>query len=260
MKLEILHCFCTQEPNSGNPAGVVTDFLGNEEEKQKLASKLNLPVTVFMPALEYFYPESQMPLCLHGTLAAAKILLDAEGSKTKTLKTKSGLVLQVVLLDDIVQIQVAKQSTPACEWNKNEVERLLGIQSSDIDLNLSYTIASVGSPKLLIPLKTSKRLETLQPDFEKITHWSRQCGVNGFYVYTPLQEGTFAARGFNPKTGHNEDAATGVAAGALATCLKRNLVVEQGRPLNKPCRILVTYNNEKDIWVGGRVVKGVRHL
>lgn len=35
MKLEILHCFCSAKPNFGNPAGVVKDFAGSEEEKQK---------------------------------------------------------------------------------------------------------------------------------------------------------------------------------------------------------------------------------
>lgn len=181
-----------------------------------------------------------MPRCLHGTLAVAKVLLDLEGAKIKTLKTKSGLVLHVALSDDIVQVQVAQQPIPEFEWNKDEVEALLSINPSDIDSNLPYTIASVGSPKLLIPLKSPKRPETPKPQFKKIAQWSNQHGVNDFYVYAPLQEGKFTARGFNPKTGHKEDAATGVAAGALATCLKRSFTIDQDLFINRPCR-----NNQK---------------
>lgn len=78
MKVTILNCFCSDSVTSGNPCGVIQHFLGVSDEKQQLASQLNLLVLVFIsyhdngiPVLEYFYPDAKMPLCIHGTLGAA---------------------------------------------------------------------------------------------------------------------------------------------------------------------------------------------
>ena len=75
--MKILNCFCTDLPNSGNPAGVIFDFSGDKTEKQKLAQQRQLPVIVFVdhvdsdiPILQFFYPNVETNLCLHGALAA----------------------------------------------------------------------------------------------------------------------------------------------------------------------------------------------
>jgi len=82
MKIKQVNCFCTDHDGSGNPAAIVLEFTGSHIEKQRLAKKLNLPVTVFVsykgqyPFLEFFYPSTKMPLCIHGALAAAKVLFE----------------------------------------------------------------------------------------------------------------------------------------------------------------------------------------
>lgn len=199
-----------------------------------------------------------MPLCLHGTIGAAKILFDLDQSRAKTLQTRSGLQLQVVLSDDIVQVRTEPAPLPKIQWDSNEVESMLGIKKSKIAKNLPYTAASVGSPKLLVPLISPVLLGKLRPDFEKVIRWSEIHKINGFYVYAPIKTQlphSFSARGFNPRTGHHEDAATGVAAAALATCLKHNLAIDQGHTMNKPSRIFVSYKNQDEIWVGGKVIQ-----
>ena len=110
---------------------------------------------------------------------------------------------------------------------------------------------SVGSPKLLAPIISSSVLTQLTPNFSEILAWSLAKHVNGLYVYTHLENEQWLARGFNPKTGHNEDAATGVAAAALALALNKNLIVNQGISIDKPSQITVTFNNLKCILVGG---------
>lgn len=129
MKLQILNCFCSDDSGPGNPAAVVIQFIESKEDKQTLAKKLNLPVTVFLsdadssqPTLEYFYPDSQMPLCLHGTIGAAKVLFDLDGSCTRKLKTKSGLLLEVIQANEIIQVKVFRQSLPKIEWKTNDME------------------------------------------------------------------------------------------------------------------------------------------
>ncbi len=74
----------------------------------------------------------------------------------------------------------------------------------------SPCVASIGSPKLLIPIKQLDILATLNPKFDFIKKWSIENGINGLYVYSAdvnNKNHNYVARGFNPKGGKNEDAA-----------------------------------------------------
>ncbi len=263
MKIDIVNCFVTSENNSGNPAAVVTNFVGSGIEKQQLATKLNLPVTVFIIEqsnqpylLEFYYPHTEMPLCLHGTLGAATILFDKEIRKLECV-TKSGLLLQILKNEnDIIQVQVSSQVVPAITIDQDEICKLIRLSDKQqIVSDLPFMLASVGSSKLLVPFLSMELLAELAPDFDRIKQWSIAHQVNGLYVYTadvPSAYFNFYARGFNPKGGHPEDAATGVAAAALAYALKRNITVGQGRFMNKPSQIVVSYESDQQIWVGGK--------
>src|SRR3990167_7520259 len=98
----IVKCFCGEDDKSGNPAGVYVDQIISDEQKQQIANKLNLPVTVFVsnstdhiPSIEFFYPNRKMPLCLHGTLAAAHVLFSKSDQKCMVIRTLSGKLLQL---------------------------------------------------------------------------------------------------------------------------------------------------------------------
>ena len=258
MKIDTVNCFVTSENNSGNPAAVVTNFVGSSLEKQQLATKLNLPVAVFIIEqhdqpylLEFYYPHAEMPLCLHGTLGAAAILLGKKIGKL-TCVTKLGFLLQILKSEnDLIQVQVSWQATPKVPIDQDEICKLLRLNGSQqIASNLPFMLASVGSPKVLVPILSMKLLAKLKPDFERIKQWSIAHQVNGLYVYTADVTSTpfnFYARGFNPKGGHPEDAATGVAAAALAYALQRDIIVGQGRFMNKPSQIVVVYENDQQI-------------
>ena len=124
-----------------------------------------------------------------------------------------------------------------------------------ISTHLPMGVASVGSPKLLIPIVSSHELFKLKPNFAIIEKWSIENNVNGVYAYARDENDlVFHARGFNPKTGHNEDAATGVAAAVLSMLLKKDIIVKQGRSINQPCSIFVRYLSKESIWVGGLVI------
>jgi PhzF family phenazine biosynthesis protein len=127
------------------------------------------------------------------------------------------------------------------------------LNTSDLAPDLPYQIASVGSPKLLIPLSSEKTLAQLSPNLAAIKAWSIETGVNGVYVYTQISENEFAARNFNPKTGLTEDIATGVSAGALAAALCRSIHVFQGQYLGHPSQIKINYEDSNNLWVGGVV-------
>lgn len=264
MEVTILNCFCNDSAISGNPCGVVQHFLGTAAEKQQLAAQLNLPVLVFIshhdsriPTLEYFYPDAEMPLCIHGTLGAASVLFDIYRVQNFTCQTAAGLLLNLYVDNGMAQISLSISHKSKDFSDIHEIYQMLRLQDDTIlSTSLPCQIASVGSPKLLIPITSKKALMDLQPDFAYIKAWSISNNVNGIYVYAQGASEThhFYARGFNPRTGHHEDAATGVAAGTLATCLDmKHISIEQGEALGKPSMIHVTRIDEATVLVGGKV-------
>ncbi len=263
--MKILYCFCTDLPNSGNPAGVMFDFSGDNIEKQKLAQQLQLPVIVFInsadspiPVLQFFYPNIEMNLCLHGTLAAVFLLMNQRQINRITVSNVIGTMFEAIKLDNqIVQIKVSAETAPTYTPDPKMLKQLLGLTDlSEISVDLPMAVASVGSPKLFIPLKSPEALAALSPNFDLIKQWSLDNQINGLYVYAsesttpPLLQ----ARAFNPKTGQNEDAATGVAAAALALVLKKNLIIKQGHFINKPSQLMITYHRPEEIYVGGKII------
>lgn len=267
MKVIMVNCFCTELPNSGNPAAVVFDFSGDQAERQKLAKQLNLPVTVFIdnaeavtPVLQFFYPGMETNLCLHGALAAVYILLKQRKLDNIVVSTTSGKLLEAIKYGETaVQIKVSAEPAPIYTVDPVVLTQLLNVVADEISKDLPMTVASVGSPKLLVPVKSFAILSALTPDFVRIKQWSLDNQINGLYVYA--QESSFPllfqARNFNPKTGQNEDAATGVAAAALASVLRKDLLVKQGQSLDKPSLIMVTYRRPEEIYVGGKALEQV---
>jgi predicted PhzF superfamily epimerase YddE/YHI9 len=120
----------------------------------------------------------------------------------------------------------------------------------ELKLRSPPLLSSVGSPKLLIEVASRSVLHALQPPLDQIVEWGKQNGVNGCYVYCRTGEDEYEGRNFNHLDPSKEDIATGVAAGALAAWLGRDLVMLQGAPLGNPCRI-VTQVLGRSIHVGG---------
>ena len=267
MFLKILNCFCTDSPNSGNPAGVIFNFSGNKTEKQKLAQQRQLPVIVFVdqvdsdiPILQFFYPNLETNLCLHGALAAGFLLMNQRRAEHMTVSNTVGKLLQAIKLgNQIVQIKVsAEPAAPTYNPDQRVLKQLLNLADfNEISTDLPMTVASVGSPKLFIPLRSAESLATLHPNFDLIKQWSLDNKINGLYIYA--SESThpllLQARAFNPKTGQNEDAATGVAAAALAVVFKKDLIIKQGHFISKSSQLTVTYYHPEEIYVGGKIVE-----
>jgi trans-2,3-dihydro-3-hydroxyanthranilate isomerase len=266
MNLTYVSCFCIDNLlSSGNPAVVIEEFSGNDIDKQKLATKLNFPVTVFIEKiadqylLRFFYPLREMSLCLHGSLSAAYVLMKQQDVTCFHALTKSNQnLLFKKLNDDVVQLEVDKGTVLPISFLKEDLNTMLGIKYQNVlNKNLPHCIATIGSPKLLIPLLTYDALTQVKPNFDFIKHWSINNNINGLYVYTDDTHDdkvNFIARGFNPKGGAHEDAATGVAVGALYTALKnaKEIRVRQGEFIKKPSYIFASSIQDK-ILIGGEI-------
>jgi PhzF family phenazine biosynthesis protein len=256
MKISLYRCFCTDAPNSGNIAGVVDATEITVQTLNIMAQQLKLPVLTAVyrdkQQLRFFYPQAEMPSCVHGTLAAVA-WLQAQG---KIVLKTSHQSIHAEKQDNRVQITTALLMHSKESLQKEMLLKLLGTHEDILHAGYYCGVASVGSPKLFISVKSLENLRILQPNLSAITTYSQQNKVNGIYVYTPetfSSQAHFHARAFNPTTGNSEDAATGVAAAALAGVLKRSIFIEQGNFMESPSLIQVTYHNDKNICVGGDV-------
>jgi trans-2,3-dihydro-3-hydroxyanthranilate isomerase len=227
---------------------------------------LQLPVTVFIdradspiPVLHFFYPDIEMNVCLHGALAAVFILFNRRKTHHITVSNSVGTLFEAIKLDNnIVQIKVSAESPPAYTIDPAILAQLLNLADfSEFSQDLPMTVASVGSPKLLVPLKSLTTLAALHPDFDLIKKWSIENRINGLYLYAQesSENNLFYARAFNPKTGQNEDAATGVAGAALALVLKKNIIIKQGQFIDRPSMLIITYHSPEEIYIGGKIVE-----
>ena len=257
MIVHLLKCFGA-EPGGGNAALVVENHHGSEAERQAFARARQVSACVFIDRqtdgsieLDYFYPHTRSPLCLHATLAAAYVLLAAPGGPaTLTVATAMrGQALQLLRSAEGLFIGLAPQPVPAVMVEKHVPSELMG---QHMHLLSPPVIASVGSPKLLLEVADRTTLRALRPNLELIADWSTLHGVSGCYAYCRVGENAYEGRNFNHLDPALEDSATGVAAGALALHLQQSLRLHQGHVTQQPCLIQVQYGAHA-IRVGGMV-------
>ena len=258
MNIQELNCFGIA-PGGGNAALVIQQDHTGADQRQRLARERNKAACVFIDrdadgaadkiVLDYFYPHTRSPLCLHATLAAARVLLSAEQPSLRVSTAMRGQPLTLTLQAGSVFIELTRQAPPAVDIPPDLPALLLA--APGLRLASSPAIASVGSPKLLLQVADSAALQALRPDLAAIHAWSKQHGVSGCYAWCLRPDGAAEGRNFNHLDPVMEDSATGVAAGALTVHLRRNLVLYQGANMNQPCLIRTQLNHET-ILISGR--------
>jgi PhzF family phenazine biosynthesis protein len=254
MIIQELNCFGIT-PGGGNAALVIQDDHTGADQRQQLARERNKAACVFIDhdaagnvLLDYFYPHTRSPLCLHATLAAARVLLSAEQPSLQVRTAMRGQPLTLTLQAGSVFIELTPQAPPAVDIPHDLPALLLAAPS--LRLASPPAVASVGSPKLLLQVADSATLQALRPDLARIHEWGKQHGVSGCYAWCLRPDGAVEGRNFNHLAPAMEDSATGVAAGALTVHLRRSLDLYQGANMNQPCLIRTQLNHET-ILIGG---------
>jgi PhzF family phenazine biosynthesis protein len=255
MIIQELNCFGIS-PGGGNAALVIQDDRTGADQRQQLARERNKAACVFIDrdaagniVLDYFYPHTRSPLCLHATLAAARVLLSPEQPSLQVRTAMRGQPLTLTLqAAGSVFIELTPQAPPAVAI-PHDLPALL-LAAPGLRLASPPAVASVGSPKLLLQVADSATLQALQPDLAGIHEWSRRHGVSGCYAWCLRPDGAVEGRNFNHLDPAMEDSATGVAAGALTVHLRRSLALYQGANMNQPCLIRTQLNHET-ILIGG---------
>jgi trans-2,3-dihydro-3-hydroxyanthranilate isomerase len=249
----------------GNAATVVwIDGEAGSSQLAEMARDAGTPVCAFLlpgspRRARFFTAASELTLCGHGALAAG--YAEAVRLERRTVSLEAGGEYLRIERGDAGLAYLVLSASGTCEPVRDPAPVLaaLGLEPEDLEGN-GIVVASTGSPKWLVRLRGRDRLAAMRPDMAALARISEEAEVNGAYVYVSGAEAAPAdilARGFNPRGGVAEDAATGAAAAALAWALRdqtqgRWLVVDQGIGLNPLNRIRVRLG-QGEIHLGGNV-------
>jgi PhzF family phenazine biosynthesis protein len=268
----------TNEPLSGNAAGLVPDAEGlADEQLRSIARELNASETAFLfPSedadrrIRYFTPAGEIDLCGHATVAAHAWLADTGrvGGGTHTLETNVG-VLDVELDGEVVWMSQDVADVTRIDVEYDRIASALGIDPAtlaDIGADLPLATASTGLGFLVVPVNFLAALSGIDPDFGAIEALTEEFDVTGLYAFTfDTLEGdsTLHGRMFAPGVGVDEDPVTGTASGAVGAYLRDaeafdgelpdEMLFEQGHFVDRPGRVRVRARSDP-VSVGGRAV------
>lgn len=236
----------TKERFKGNPAGVIVNADGlNDNQMQSIARELNNSETAFLfspddndcdGVIRYFTPKIEVPTCGHATIAAmyAKAVEDNLDSCVLRIKTRIGILpFEIIKTDSDYQVIMTQgkfELGPALDDDTTQILlTALGLEYYDTDKKCPIQIASTGHSKVMIGIKSRKKLNDLTPNYNDLADLSKQINCNGYFVFTfdsDSKETLTYGRMFAPAIGINEDPVTGNANGPLGGYLVQNKIVD----------------------------------
>lgn len=263
----------------GNPAGVVLngDTL-SENQMKRIASTLGLSETAFVMKsdcadfkVRFFTPIEEVNLCGHATIGTFSILLNVGliKSGSYTQETKAG-VLKVEVNEDSL-IMMDQRNPDFYEIiDREEIADSLNITVKEMDDKLFPQIISTGLRDIMVPIRSIKTLNSINPNLSRVAEVSRKYNSTGYHIFTldSLYNSNAHCRNMAPLYGIPEEPATGTSSGALACYLFENniikaenaghIVFEQGYTMNMPSEIIVSLIIEGSqvikVKVGGRAL------
>jgi PhzF family phenazine biosynthesis protein len=244
----------TDDPLSGNPAGVVPDAGDlTESQMQAVARELGASETAFVAPgddalhrVRYFTPTQEVDLCGHATVAAVS-LLAREGRVAPgdhELATNVGTVGVTVEGERREDADAAPDRSgapaaptvwltgrePSVEFVDLDYDRVgeaLGVDPAalrDVGADLAPAVASTGLPWLCLPVNFLESLGNAAPTADLVAGLAADHDAAGVYAFTfdtLAADSSVHARAFAPGIGVSEDPVTGTAAGACAAYLQR---------------------------------------
>lgn len=267
----------TDEPLTGNPAGVVPNADGlSESQMQSIAAEMGVSETAFVRSSEradrrirYFTPTQEVDLCGHATIGSFAHLHD-EGLEpgSSTLETNVG-DLEIDLEDDgTVWMTQDRPQVREVDVGYDRVADALGVDQAALEGasdDIPLAVASTGLPFLIAPITYLSDVGTADPEMTAVEALTDALDVTGIYLFTfdaLERESTLHGRMFAPGAGVPEDPVTGTASGAVGAYLDHfgafdddfpdELRLEQGHYVDRPG--LVRVRVDGDVQIGGRGV------
>jgi len=276
-QVQLVHVF-PAGPGGGNPAPTVVDADGLSDHDMQAVARSHGHESGFVLSappgsdhdfeLRFWVPNHEMSMCGHATVGAVWLLgqLGRLPGDEVRLLTRSGPVSARVTADGAEVTQPSGQLEPVAAEAVPAILDTLGITAADL---APYPVrnARTSRVKTLVPVADVSVLDGLRPDFDRMREACDLAASTGLYPYAPSDPAgqVFDARQFPRSSGYPEDAATGVAAAALAFGLLDNGLIEhdqpvhirQGRAMGRPSEIVVRFiqrdGRVDGVWLGGRV-------
>ncbi|POF32150.1 PhzF family phenazine biosynthesis protein [Roseibium marinum] len=253
------------QAHGGNPAGVVLDAdMLSDADMLAIAGKIGLSETAFVSKsasegfkLDFFTPNRRIAHCGHATIAAFSYL--AELGRARDGVTSKETVdgpRKIIIKDGAAYMeQLAPRYEHSADWAERDVGEAdvlasLGIGENELDVRIRPVLVNTGNSFIVVAVRDAGVLKRIAPDQARIDAISNKLDLIGYYVFTTDRSATQAdatARMFAPRYAIDEESATGMAAGPLASVLhdlldikKPRLVIEQGHFMTPPSPSVIT--------------------
>ena len=270
LRYRIINVFA-ETPLAGNPLCVFEDGSALDgETMQALALQFNLSETTFIltPTAEgatahvrIFTPGFEMPFAGHPTLGTAHVVRDLmQAGDAVKLQMLAGLI-PVTAEGNVWTLKANAPRTHVPEASREDFARMLALDAADVREGALWV--DTGSEQLIMPLASASAVERCQPNPELLMRYSVGNKRKGLaYVWARVDDVTIRARFFFTKhAGLVEDPGTGSACANLGGWfiaqgepLPLDVKVLQGDQVGRPCRLGLTVDVDKNIYVSGRVI------
>ncbi|GHD70100.1 PhzF family phenazine biosynthesis isomerase [Streptomyces goshikiensis] len=273
----------SDDPEGGNPAGVVLDASGLDDAAMLgIAAGLGYSETAFLTAppagltaepgraftVRYFSPKAEVPFCGHATVATAVALAERIGPGELVFATRAGTVPVSVEMADGVPRAVLTSVEPHVEEispaDLAEALAALDWPAADLDPALQPRIAYAGARHLVLGAGTRARLADLSYDFDRLEALMRRLDLTTVQLVYREAPALFHVRNPFPVGGVVEDPATGAAAAAFGAYARERglapadavLTLRQGEDMGRPGVLTVELRaGDPRVRVGGAGVR-----
>ncbi|MFD5983294.1 PhzF family phenazine biosynthesis protein [Streptomyces cyaneofuscatus] len=261
------------DPEGGNPAGVVLDASGLDEERMlAVAAELGYSETAFLTertgegayTIRYFSPKAEVPFCGHATVATAVALAERDGPGALEFATAAGQVPVTVVREGgalrATLTSVVPHTAEIGAADLAEALAALDWPAADLDPALPPRIAYAGARHLVLAAATRERLADLAYDFARLETLMRRLDLTTLQLVWREAPEVFHVRDPFPVGGVVEDPATGAAAAAFGAYVRELglvpeaavLTLHQGADMGRPGTLTVELRAGDDrVRVGG---------
>ncbi|MFJ7410513.1 PhzF family phenazine biosynthesis protein [Streptomyces sp. NPDC098077] len=248
------------DPAGGNPAGVVLDASGMDEEAMlAVAADLGYSESAFLTertgegayTIRYFSPKAEVPFCGHATVATALALAERDGPGELEFATAAGPVPVSVVREGgelrATLTSVAPRVEETAAADLAEALAALDWAAADLDPALPPRIAYAGARHLVLAAATRERLADLDYDFARLEALMHRLDLTTLQLVWREGPEVFHVRDPFPVGGVVEDPATGAAAAAFGAYARELglvpdaavLTLHQGADLGRPGTLTV---------------------
>ncbi|MCM2416836.1 PhzF family phenazine biosynthesis protein [Streptomyces sp. RKAG293] len=268
LPVTIVHA-CLREGGGGSPTAVLDEAssslsgrLLTDDERRAAPALAGTSHAVFLSrdgepaagvghdrlvvAARFFTADGELPACGHGTVAALAFLAQrAGGGEHRAGLRVAGRVVEGRVVCGASSVEAAFEAGPVGlrEPTAGELALLLPALGLGTAVAAEACIATLGRPRLLLPVPTRSALAALAPDLDRLAAACDHLGLLGAFVHAPMSpSGRVVARMFAPSIGVPEDIANANSSACLAAHLlgrqgATGISVDMGDALGRPSTV-----------------------